>query len=368
MDKSIKVLHVLGGLDLGGAETFVMSLYRAINRDKVNFDFVVHSQKQFYYEKEIAGMGGQIFRVPKFNGINIVSYIKAWIKFFKANGNYVAVHGHIGSSAAIYLYIAKKYKIKTIAHSHGSKNEFTLKGFMYSIFSYPTRFIADYFFACSELAGKTRFGKNVLKLPNFMLIPNAIDLDKFHFKEEVRLETRKSLNITDDFVIGHIGRLDPIKNQKFLIKILAEIKDKVENVKLLIVGEGEERKNLEQEIEKYELSQYVLMVGSRSDIPQLLSAMDVFVLPSFSEGFGIVLIEAQSTGLRCLVSSKVPAEAKLTNLVEFISLKDPSDKWINSILNSTDYIRRNRVEDLKRAGYDTKLSSEKIEQFYAQFK
>ena len=193
--KTIRVLHVIGIMNRGGAETMIMNLYRNIDRDRVQFDFVENTLENGIYENEILSLGGRIFHCPKFNG-NVISYVRWWDTFFdKHKDEYTFVHGHIGSTAAMYLASARKHGIKTIAHSHNAYSKtFSLNQLEYQILSYPTRFIADYCFACSKEAGISRFGKKV----QFHIVRNAIDTQTFIFNDEIRKNLRKELQISPD--------------------------------------------------------------------------------------------------------------------------------------------------------------------------
>ena len=361
----IKVLHVLGGLDLGGAEAFVMHLYRNIDRNNVQFDFVTHSEKHFYYEEEITQLGGTIFRVPRFTGINIIQYIRAWNSFFDKHPDYKAVHGHIGSSAAIYLWIAKRFGIYTIAHSHGAGNTRDLKGLMYSFFSYPTRFIADYFLGCSTEAGLSRYGKNVVASPRFRLALNAIEVEDFRFDEELRTRTRSELGLADSVIIGHVGRFDPLKNHPFLLAVFKEFLALEPRAHLLLVGDGDEREKIEATIQRLALGSSVTLLGFRIDTPRLLMAMDGFLFPSLAEGLGISVIEAQATGLASLVSTAVPSEVKVTDLVHFLPLAQSPTAWATKLYTIIDgEPRKDYIEELRNAGYDAKTASKELEALY----
>ena len=202
----IRILHVIGGMNRGGAETMIMNFYRKIDRNKVQFDFMVNTKEKCDYNDEILSLGGNIYYIPKFNGLNFIQYKMSLRRFFKEHQEHKIIHGHIGSSAAMYLHVANKYNKFTIAHSHNTKNSNkTLKSFLWRVYSYPTRYIANYFFGCSLAAGIDRFGKKVVHSSDFCVLNNAIDSKKFIFSDKTREEVRTDLSIQDKFVIGHIG-------------------------------------------------------------------------------------------------------------------------------------------------------------------
>ncbi|WP_422479485.1 glycosyltransferase family 1 protein [Pleomorphochaeta sp. DL1XJH-081] len=365
MGNPIRILHVLGGLDLGGAETIVMNLYRNIDREKVQFDFVVHTQNKCFYEDEIGLLGGNIYRVPRFTGFNLLKYWNSWKILFRGNASFVAVHGHLGSSAAIYLKVAKSYGLYSIAHSHGAGNSRDFKGFMYGFFSFPTRYVADYFFACSLPAGISRFGRRIVDSTNFSILKNAIQIQKFVFTPSIRGKYRADLDLTNQFVVGHVGRFDPLKNHPFLLKVFKEVHDRIPNSKLLLVGDGEERQVIEEIIKKYNLKEHVILLGSRADVSGLLHAMDVFLFPSYAEGLGISLVEAQTTGLPCVVSSNVPREVEITDLIEFLSLDESIERWCETIVKmKSDISRRDHSQEVEEKGYGILGSAQQIQAFY----
>lgn len=361
----VRILHVIGIMNRGGSETMIMNLYRKIDRTKVQFDFVENSFEKAVFDEEILSLGGRIFRCPHYNGKNHFEYKKWWNDFFKTHPEYKIIHGHIGSTAAIYLKIAKKYGCYTIAHSH---SEFSIRnkgGLIYSIYNYPTRYIADYFFACSKLSGISRFGNKVVKGNNYKILNNAIDLNGFSFNEQVRNKMRESLNITDEIVLGHVGRMDDNKNQIFLLKLLQEMIKKQLNVKLILIGTGVNFNSLREEATKLNLDDSVVFTGVRTDISELMQAMDCFVFPSFYEGLPVTLVEAQATGLPCVISDTINDEVKLTKEVCKLSLKDSFDTWMNKILEYTSSKdRKNNYEAITKEGFNIDETSKWMEDFY----
>lgn len=362
----MRILHVLGALDTGGIEVMVMNLYRAVDRSSVQFDFVIHTEKRCFFENEIEQLGGRVFRITSFRGYNAVSYKKAWNAFFADHpGEFAAVHGHMGSSAAFYLSAAKRVGIHTIAHSHGSTRFINGKAVAYAFFSYWTRFVADAFFACSLVAGQDRFGQRVAGSDRFRLVMNAFTVEKFAYSEQERHAVRKSLGLQDAFVIGHVGRFDIPKNHSFLLQVFSEVVAHHHEARLLLVGDGERRDAVERLIQELDLQDSVILLGMRQDVPSLLQAMDVFVFPSLVEGLGVSLVEAQACGLPCVASDRVPEEAKVTELVTFLSLSDPYAVWVDEICRvKGNSERKNRKGDVKAAGYDILDSAKALEQYY----
>lgn len=363
----IRILHVIGSMGRGGSETMIMNLYRKINRKKIQFDFMVHTEKKFDYDDEIHALGGRIYRVPKFNGRNFSEYTKAWEHFFIKHNEHKIVHGHIGSSAAIYLKIAKKYGRFTIAHSHNTKDSSrSIRSYLWRVYSFPTRYVADYFFACSKQAGIDRYGKKAIR-ENFTVLNNAIDSALYQYSSEIRNNKRKELNIENSFVIGHVGRFEYQKNHEFLVNIFYEIQKSKNNAVLMLIGDGTLKSDITRQVSKLGISDLVLFLGVRDDVPDLMQAMDVFVFPSNYEGLGIVAIEAQAAGLHTICSDVLPGEAAVTQLLEPCSLEKGTDFWASTVLKySNGYERNNMKKQICEAGYDIYQTVRWLETFYEE--
>lgn len=370
---TLRVLHVIGVMNRGGAETMVMNLYRNIDRNKVQFDFVENTYEKGAYDDEISILGGKIYHCPHYNGKNHLAYVKWWDEFFKNHKkNYQIVHGHIGSTASIYLSIAKKYGLFTIAHSHSAGDKYTVKSILYKIMSLRTRYIADYFFACSLNAGINRYGKRVVSQSNFIILNNAIDSKKFQYDEFSRKKIRMELGYEDyQIIIGNIGRYTFEKNHEFLLKVLKSIRNKNINARFLMIGDGPLHSKMIKLAENYGLSDLVDFTGVRSDINDLMLAMDIFVLPSLYEGLPLTLIEAQATGLTCVMSDTISEEVIIAkDLVSTLSLKLSPEEWADHILaqikNNCNKKRFSRTKDIVSNGFDISETSKWLEVFYIE--
>lgn len=368
MDSPIRVLHVIGIMNRGGAETMIMNLYRNIDRTKVQFDFVENSDKPAVFDEEIRSLGGQIFRCPHYSVKNHFTYCKWWENFFRIHKNeYSIVHGHLGSTAAIYLHIAKKYGIYSIAHSHNTNAMKNLSDLRYALFTYPTRFIADHFFTCSREAGISRYGKKIGNdIEQCTHLPNAIEINKFSFNTSSRKMIRNMLGIADtQFVVGNISRFSAQKNHIFLLDIFERICRKSPNAVLLLVGDGERRAEIEAYIAEKKLK-HVILTGVKSNTWDYYQAMDVFLMPSLYEGLPVSLVEAQASGLPCCVSSAVPREAAITDLVQFRSLEDSAEQWADWVLTYCHSPRQDRQSELRNAGYDISETARWLENYYLE--
>lgn len=359
-----RVLLVLGKLDRGGAETMVMNYYRHIDRNQLQFDFVVHSNHIGAYEKEIRFLGGKIYHIPRFRVYNLFSYQNAWKKLSKGHQEYHVIHAHMASTACLFIPIAKHYGITTIVHAHNSKvSGSIIKQILEKISFYPLKYMADYFFACSDEAGIYKFGKAILRNRNYRIWYNAIDLEGVKYSEEKRRKTRDILHIDDDtFLIGNVGRLTPPKNHKFILDIFYSFIQHHHNSKLLLLGDGELRNSLEQYVQELHLQNSVIFTGSVNNVSDYLSAMDIFLFPSLYEGLGMAVVEAQVAGLYCLVSTEVPRAAEICRNIEFIPLKGGVIDWCKK-MELAPKIDRNKI-NVQNDDYNIKKAAKRAEKFY----
>ena len=279
---------------------------------------------------------------------------------------YTAVHLHEVYLVHFISYFCKKYGIKhLITHAHTTKYSDNPKNALRNrMMCLGLKKSATDYFACSKAAGEFYYGKEAVANGLVKVIPNAIDLEKYKFNQAIREKIRKSLNIEDKFVVGHIGRMAPPKNQKFLLQIFKKVKKERTNSILLMIGNGPLKKEIESEIKRLNLQDSVILLGVRNDVPNLLMAMDVFVLPSLSEGLGIVAMEAQASGLKCILSDKVPVETDMGG-AKYISLQTYCKQWASAILNCEKKHNRNSyLSNLIKNGYSIKESVEALQNYY----
>ena len=365
MNQPVRVLQVLGGTTLCGAESRIMDLYRNMDKNKVQFDFVVHNQNEDYFNPEIRSLGGNIYRIPRFKFYNFIAYRKAWREFFKEHQEFQAVHGHMTSTAAIYLPIAKKAGVPiTIAHARSAGTDPGLKGKL-------TRFLrrnlskkTDYCFACSKLAGKAVFGESALHNGKVQIIPNAIEVEKYLYNKQVRKEIREQYKLTNDFVIGHVGRFHYAKNHEFLREIFAEVVKRQSDARLLLVGEGELMEPTREKARQLGVLDKVVFAGSQGNVSAYFQAMDYMVFPSHFEGLPGTIVEAQAAGLRCLISDAITDEVMVTELVKARSIQDKASDWAEQILEEKDYVRSKDLTELQAHGFDVVQQVKDYEDFY----
>lgn len=360
----MRVLHMIGSLKMGGSQTMVMSLYRAIDRSKVQFDFVVDCDEENVFEQEIAQLGGRVFCLPKFNGKNFLEVRKAWDAFFQTHPEYKVLHSHIRSYASLYLPVAKKHGVKTIIHSHNTSNGHGIMALGKKLLQYPLRFLADYYFGCSEIAGQWLFGKKIIASDRYYMLKNAVDLNRFSYKQQTREVIRRQLNIPKNaMVIGHIGRMHPQKNHRFLIECFAGIAAEREDARLILLGDGELRGEITEQIRRLGLDDKVLLLGVQKNTEEYLCAMDCIALPSLHEGLPVVVVEAQANGLPCFVADTVTREVKLSELVAYLPICQGSAPWVQAILDCKQG-HTDVSQQIKEGGFCVNTSSRWLCDFY----
>lgn len=362
----IRILHVLGGLGRGGAESMVMNLYRAIDRTQVQFDFIIHTEEHQAYYDEIISLGGRIYSFPAFNGKNYFKMKSIWKNFFKDHPEYKILHSHVRSYASLYLPIAKKAGLKTIIHSHSTSNGKGIASAVKRIMQYPLRWQADHFFGCSKEAGEWLFGKKVVENEKYHILQNAIDTEQYRFNPEIRREYREQLGLGEKKTFIHVGRFHPAKNHTFLLNLFAEIHKQDSNTVLLLAGDGELRSAIESQIAELNLQNDVLLLGSRSDVPKLLMAADCFLFPSVWEGFGMVAVEAQAAGLPVICNTTIPQTVSVSKKCLFVSTDD-LNAWKRSaidLINSSSRNDAHTMSEIVEKGFDIKTSSRLLTEFY----
>lgn len=365
MSKCIRILHIVGGMGAGGLETLIMNWYRSINRDKVQFDFLVHKKEKTFYEDEILSLGGRIYRYPIISLKDYFKYKSFLKKFFNEHAEYNIVHGHLGYLGNIYLKSAKKAGIKTrISHSHiasFSKNpKGLLKHFLYRRFGK----YANYHFACSMAAGEYMYGKKA----NFVVINNGVDTSKFRFSAEDRVIYRNNFGFPKaSRVYIHVGRFHDQKNHSFLIDVFQKIHLNDPQSILALIGVGPLQDRIKKKVSDFGLDDCVLFLGSRADVPQLLSMSDCFIFPSLYEGLPLTLIEAQCNGIPVLCSTSITEETRLIENSYFsLALNEDLNIWSNiaSTIKVELSKRASAYLIVKDKGFDTLDVAKSIESFY----
>ena len=366
--KPVRVLHVFGRLGLGGAESRIMDLYRNIDKSRVQFDFLVHTdarlpagvkyssqelmkvRKPEYFDEEIERLGGHIYAVPRLTGKNLLGY-KSYIEsFFKTNrSKWKVVQGHMTSTAAIYLPIAKKYGASiTASHVRSGGTDPGLKGKLTDFLRRPFKKegTCDYYLSCTEAAARHVYGDALVDGGKVKIIPNAINVDKFAYDEATRNKIRTELSISNAIVIGHVGRFHYAKNHEFLIRVFAEVVQRIREddkgrytliyglpLRLMLLGEGPLMDDAKRLVHELDMDSRVLFLGNKSNVSDYYQAMDYFCFPSRYEGLPGTVVEAQAAGLQCLVSDSITTEVDITRLVSRMSITLDPSVWAQKILD-----------------------------------
>ena len=363
MEEPIRVAHIVGKMVGGGVEAFIMNYYRHINRDKIQFDFIIDSDSTLVPREEIESLGGRIIEIPPYQ--KLFKYTKELRKVFREN-KYKIVHSHLNTLSVFPLYCAWREKVPIrIAHSHSTSNKKEWKKNIIKNLLRPfSNVFATNYFACTEHAGRWMFGNKEYDNGNVYILNNAIDINDFLYDENERKIKRKELGIENKFVIGHIGRFVEQKNHRFLIELFNDFHKKRADSILMLIGQGPLLTEIKEKVKKLNIDDSVLFLGQREDTNKLYQAMDLFLFPSLYEGLGIVMIEAQSSGLPCIASTEVPKVAKVNENVEFICLKDPVSKWKESIEKHIHDRKIVNINDFKNSGYSIKTEASKLEEEY----
>lgn len=358
----IRILHMIGSLNVGGSQTMIMNIYRKINRNEIQFDFIIDRPNELYFAEEIKELGGRIYILPTFNGKNIFEIRKSWNGFLTEHTEYKILHSHVRSYASIFIPVAKRHGLKTIIHSHSTSNGKGLSSIGKQILQYPLRYQADYFFGCSRIAGEWLFGNKVVNSDKYFMLQNAVDLDLFSSNKN-RDSLRKELGIENEIVFGHVGRFHESKNHKFLISLFNDLRKIYPNSKLLLVGDGSLRNEIESQINEMQLNDSVILAGQHKNVYDYLSVMDCFIFPSNWEGLPVTVVEAQASGLECYISSTITQDVNVSKYVHYLPIDKGISIWTDE-LKKCNFKRIDVKEDIIKAGFDINESSRKLVEFY----
>lgn len=360
----IRVLQILpGGPIWGGIENFVMNYYRSLDRNRIQFDFLVHYKEKGHYDKEIEELGGRIYYFSAREDKKIFSYIRDLSHFFQQHPEYKIIHGHMPGFAPIYFMVAQKNGVPIrISHSHVTATEPTAKGWILNLIIHMIKYVSNCHWACSKRAGKYMYGQ----YKNFLVIPNAISIERFHFDEKIRDEMRHYLQLEEKFVVGNVGRFCPQKNQLFLLEVFAELRKLYSEAFLLLIGEGEMRKSISQKVLEIGIEDSVMILDNQNNIEDYYQVMDVLVMPSLFEGLPVTMVEAQACGVPCVVSSSVTDEAAMSNMVKYVSLSDGFYEWCEAIISFKNVDRTLGVQMIKKNGYEIHEAAEKLALYYEE--
>lgn len=364
-DTPVRVAQIIGKLSAGGVESVIYNYYRHIDRAKFQFDFYIDADSTILPNQKLIDMGARYFTIPPYQ--RLPQYISELTRLFRKN-RYQIVHSNMNTLAVFSLFAAWRAGVPIrICHNHSTagKGE-TAKNIMkYVLRPFAKVFATDYC-ACSEYAGKWLFGKRAMTRGMVKILNNAIELEKFRFRPNVRDDVRKELGLDSKFVVGHVGRFCVQKNHDFLLDIFAQICRQNGNAVLLLVGDGELLDTAKSKTVQLGLEDAVRFLGIRNDVARLYQAMDIFVLPSRYEGLPVVGVEAQAAGLPCIVSDCMTKETAVTENVAFLPLSAGPEVWAEKILEWEDYERADAVEEIQACGFDINFEGKKLQDFYAR--
>lgn len=315
-----------GDTSFNGITSVIMNYVRKTNK-LVRYDFVLCGKVEQRFADELKRLGGNVF-IPPCSRVKAPLAYSAWLRKIMKEQKYDVMHVH-GNSGTMYfeVHTAKRLKIPVrVAHSHSTSCKFMMA---HRILKPLLNRELTHALACSDEAGKWLFSGG------YTVLPNGIDVGEFAFSLDARNDYRKQLGLENKLVIGHIGYMDVEKNQMFLLRVMEQLVKSQPEVRLLLIGDGRLRPEIEEFIQQHQLQDYVQLLGKRTDVAQLYQCMDVFTLPSVYEGLGMVLIEAQTAGLPCVASVGVPRSANVLGQVKYIGIEDSDIKlWCKAITNA----------------------------------
>ncbi|PAU70258.1 glycosyltransferase [Bifidobacterium italicum] len=370
-----RVLQVVNIMDRGGVETLLMNIYRNIDREQVQFDFLTHpfsdsANNSQEYEEEIISLGGKVYKAPSYTH-NPFSYTKFISRFFQAHPEYTVVHGHNLDAAALsYMRVAKQHGRFLIAHSHNTHDRGSaLKGAVLRIVHSVLRRYPDCFYACSNEAAEFAFGKRIAS-NSCEIVYNGIDVNNYRIDQRLHEELKGELFPGENGpVFINVGRLAEQKNQSFLLDVFAEILANDESALLLLIGKGPMKNILENRLRDLHIGDRVRMLGSVEDVPTYLRAADVFLFPSLYEGLPLAAVEAQAAGLPTLISSSVPSMVQCSDVVRTLDLKSGPRVWSDTALQMYEDNREKRmdcVDQVRDAGFDITTTARKLVTMYTR--
>lgn len=365
-NEPVRVAEIMGKWLGGGVEAVVLNYYKFIDKHKVQFDFICDSDSTDIPYEEIESLGGKVILIPPYQ--KIFAYQKELKRVLK-EGNYQIVHSHINTLSVFPLRAAKKVGVPIrIAHSHSTSNKKEWKKNLIKNILRPfSKVYATHYFACTEHAGRWLFGNKAFDEGKVLVVNNGIDIDKYVFNEKTRKEKRKEIGLKDtNIVIGHIGRFMTQKNHEFLIDIFEKLYKHNKEYRLILVGQGPLQDAIEEKVNKLGLSKVVYFLGQKTDANKYYQAMDLFLFPSLYEGLGMVVVEAQVSGLPCVVSTEVPQIAKVSEKIKFIDLNSSIDEWTNAVEKITSKDRSISLEKVRECGFDIKEEAKKLENKYLE--
>lgn len=370
-EKKIKIALFIRGFHNGGIEKVFELYYSHMNLSPFEIHVITHMENDPIREKIFTDMGCIIHPLSKVHGHKLTKKnFREYKKLFE-NNSFDVVHNNMPENL-LPLFFAKRYGVEgRILHAHniytaGYEKKNPIMATLFRMgFSYNAS-QASTLIGVSKDAAKSAFGKKNVK--KVILLPNAINIEKYSFNPEVRMQYRDMLQLGDSFVFGHVGRYEnDQKNQEFVLNLFAEFLKKNKNSRLLMIGNGKRLPEYKMLVQELGIEDKVIFTGNVQNVSDYMQAMDMFLFPSRKEGLGVVLIEAQATGMYCIASNAVPEEAKVTRNVKFLDIDDVSI-WIDEICEHMNDERKYTMKDIVEAGYDIHVQAHKLENLYSSLK
>lgn len=364
----IKILQVVGQMTIGGQEMMALNFFKYIDRDKFDFDYLVFGDNIGELEIEVLKLGGNIFHIDGRNEVGTKNFKNNLYTFMQNNGPYHVIHSHTYLNSGIVLEEAKKLNIPVrICHCHstqsGRDEDLKYRGYRYLMTKKIMKY-ATHLMSCGIEAGKSFYGDDIFTKQG-LIIKNGIDLNKFRYNKVIRDEVRKKLNIEKMIVLGSVSRVTDLKNQIYLLEVAKKLKNKISDFCFLIVGDGPALELLKKSSEEAELSEHFIFLGARDDIADILQAMDIFVHPSKYEGVPVCIVEAETAGLPCIISSHVSREVKMLPNIAFVDIRDEdAELWANKIVEFSRLERKDEMDIIVKYGYDIVQSCLLLSEIY----
>lgn len=358
----VRVLQVVPAMNAGGMENFIMNVYRAIDRERVQFDFLYHFDMPCFFDEEIAALGGRVTKFSVRQDYDLPRYLRELDRFFAARPGYKVVHGHYSGFGMFYNAAARRHGVPVrIGHSHNTSSERSLTGLVDAGMSWFFNFGLTDRFACGQAAGKALFrGKP------FVFLPNGIDAAAFAFDPARRERMRAAFGFGPEaLVLGHVGRFTQQKNHSYLIEIFAALAARRPEARLLLVGAGPLEEAVRRQAAGLGLAEKVVFAGLRRDTAACYDAMDAFLLPSLFEGLPVTMVEAQAAGLPCFVSDTVDPTAAFCDGVRFLPLH-AAEAWAGALAAPLPGRNPRATEQVRAARYDILDTAAWLQRFYLQ--
>lgn len=359
--KPLRAIQIMGKHTTGGIKTVIMNYYEHIDRNEVQFDFIVDKNSPIKNYSDIESLGGKVYEVTSLK--NPFAYLHQCRRIFRKN-DYLVVHGYVNTLNVFPMFAAFLAGVPVrISENLSTGHPGEKKTIVKNILRRFSRIFPTHIAANSVYSGEWMYKKK--HMDKCRIIRNGIDLDKFSYNPTLREKIRNEYGWQDKFVVGHIGRYQYQKNHNFLIDVFEQVHKKCPEAILALIGYGDLKEEIFAKIEKLGLTDFVVDLGGREDIALFYNAMNCFVLPSFYEGLPVVGIEAQATGLPCIMSDEITHETEITDNVSFIGLDKSADVWADAVLRHRTFERKDVSAQVTQNGYNIVTEAAALQQYYS---